>query len=452
MQPTLSGERQAGIVLMIVLWVLLILTIIAWTCAKQAQMELRMTGFHTDSVRAYYLARAGVSRALVFLREDKLKDHGVLDEDDLIDLDDKDVNWLYDAPSEAWGYYPEAYGIDYDEDEDKWGATIEDARGSFTVKIEDLSGRLNVNYTGPTVLGHLINSLGFSGGYSTALAMAILDYIDEDDQPRFIEGREAPFGYEFGDVSSEEYYYNPDQDPRDIDLLGPERIMKNGPLAAVEELLLVPGMTDLIFYGEDMNHNGELDENEDDGDDSPPNDNADGELQLGLRDYVTVFSGLSHEMGGKPNLNTAPLEVIRAGAIDPGQSEDPDRYIDQAIRVAEKVVDYRNGSDGILGSDDDRVFRTLPHTDEGNEGIDKVGLDEAEESLVSSRFGVASDYFRIISTGKVGEVRKTLKVSVVRTFKEEVEVDNERSRSRFDREQELVEQVRLLIIDFEEEG
>ncbi|MCA9426447.1 MAG: hypothetical protein KC994_15310, partial [Candidatus Omnitrophica bacterium] len=94
---------QRGMILLIVMWVLLILTVIAWTYARQSQMELKMTGFQTDSVRAYYLARAGVARAMVYLREDKLKDMGVLGDDSLIEVDDKDENWVYDAPAEAWG-------------------------------------------------------------------------------------------------------------------------------------------------------------------------------------------------------------------------------------------------------------------------------------------------------------------------------------------------------------
>jgi hypothetical protein len=221
----------------------------------------------------------------------------------------------------------------------------------------------------------------------------------------------------------------------------------------VEELLLVPGMTDHIFYGEDRNGNGELDENEDDGDESPPNDNGDGELQLGLRDYVTVFSGLSGQGVGKPNINSAPYEVLRAQSVETSDTEDIDEYIDRAIKIAEKIIDYRNGSDGILGTDDDKKFRTLPPSDENDEGIDKVGLDPQAEGIVTGNFTVASDHFRIKATGEVNEVKKTLKVTVVRTFHEEVELDQERGTgSRFDRDRERVEQVRLLIIDFEEEG
>jgi hypothetical protein len=438
--------NETGMVLMIVLWVLLLLTVIAWTSSRQSQMELRMTGFQTDSVRAYYLARAGISRALVFLREDKLKDHGVLGEEDLIEIDDKDENWLYDAPSESWNFNPDAYGIDPDDDEDEWGATLEGARGFFTTRVEDISGLMNINYATFDHIRRLLEVLGVDEDYAMAMAAAIIDYIDPDDQPTILDEVDVP-GWEFGDQSTEDYYYNPGQDPEEIDMAGPERMLKNGPLSAVEELLLVPGMKDVIFYGEDDNGNGELDDNEDDGDLTPPYDNEDGELQLGLKDFVTVFGGLANERGFRPNLNSAPFEVIQALLWG------PDEKGDQAEKGADEIVTYRNGNDDFLGSDDDKRFRTLPHTDENNEGIDRAGLDPLLEQIVTQTFGVASDYFRIVSTGEVNEVRKTLKMTVLRTFQEELALEGGGAApSRFDRDEEQVEQVELLVIDFEEEG
>ena len=57
-----------------------------------------------------------------------------------------------------------------------------------------------------------------------------------------------------------------------------------------DELRLVYGATLDILLGEDTNRNGALDPNEDDGDQSPPHDNQDGQLQPGLLEYVTAFS------------------------------------------------------------------------------------------------------------------------------------------------------------------
>ena len=55
------------------------------------------------------------------------------------------------------------------------------------------------------------------------------------------------------------------------------------------------GATRTILYGEDANLNGVLDPNEDDGTRSLPEDNADGKLDPGILEYVTVFSRESNK-------------------------------------------------------------------------------------------------------------------------------------------------------------
>jgi hypothetical protein len=66
---------------------------------------------------------------------------------------------------------------------------------------------------------------------------------------------------------------------------------KNGPFETVDEILLVKGASEDLLYGEDTNLNGLLDPQENDGDVSEPPDNADGRLDRGFYDYVTVYSG-----------------------------------------------------------------------------------------------------------------------------------------------------------------
>lgn len=58
----------------------------------------------------------------------------------------------------------------------------------------------------------------------------------------------------------------------------------------VDQLALLAGFSLASLDGEDLNRNGVLDPNEDDGDASPPLDNADGRLDFGLREYLTVHS------------------------------------------------------------------------------------------------------------------------------------------------------------------
>ena len=90
-------------------------------------------------------------------------------------------------------------------------------------------------------------------------------------------------------------------------------VIKQAPFESIEELALVSGMTEEILYGEDTNLNGVLDTNEDDGDKSLPPDNADGRLDPGILEYVTVFSSLS--TNGTDG-TTARLDVTQQDGLE----------------------------------------------------------------------------------------------------------------------------------------
>jgi hypothetical protein len=118
-------------------------------------------------------------------------------------------------------------------------------------------------------------------------ADAILDWIDANEDPRFY-GVEAPF---YAEIFS-------------------SKTPKNAPLQSIDELLAVEGVTVDLLYGEDTNRNGILDENEDDGATTEPYDNADGILDTGWADYLTVTareSNLRLDGSTKIPLNTNTL-------------------------------------------------------------------------------------------------------------------------------------------------
>lgn len=70
----------------------------------------------------------------------------------------------------------------------------------------------------------------------------------------------------------------------------PETVKATYSIHTVDQLALLSGFSSELLDGEDLNRNGVLDPNEDDGDASPPTDNADGRLDFGLREYLTVHS------------------------------------------------------------------------------------------------------------------------------------------------------------------
>src|SRR5690606_37035843 len=123
-------------------------------------------------------------------------------------------------------------------------------------------------------------------GMTPEIAAAIVDWRDEDSE------------VEPGGAESETY-----------SLKNPPYECKNGPFETVEELRLVHGVTWELLYGEDVNRNGVLDANENDGDRSYPPDNGDGVLQFGLLEYVTVYSRIPNTgESGQPRINVSNLE------------------------------------------------------------------------------------------------------------------------------------------------
>ena len=72
--------------------------------------------------------------------------------------------------------------------------------------------------------------------------------------------------------------------------LDPPRLHKAGQFESIDEVRLVNGVTLEVLFGEDVNRNGALDDNENDGEQSAPRDNSDGLIQPGILEYVTVYS------------------------------------------------------------------------------------------------------------------------------------------------------------------
>ena len=97
-------------------------------------------------------------------------------------------------------------------------------------------------------------------GMTDEVAAAIMDWRDVDEEVYNDIGAEAPdAAYQGAPVP-----YAP----------------RNGPFQTADELRLVRGVTDNLFFGEDANHNGRLDPGED--------RDGNGQLTLGLRDLMSV--------------------------------------------------------------------------------------------------------------------------------------------------------------------
>ena len=158
--------------------------------------------------------------------------------------------------------------------------------------------------------------------------------------------------------------------------------LRNVPLDSLDDLLAVPGITEAMVYGEDANRNGLLDENENDGDATAPPDNADGLLDFGLGEFLTVSSRVANlQPDGSPkiNLNGDSLSQLQADLTGLGI-------------LSEKQVDFvvRVRRDGFPG-DDVNAGGNRPAEPRGGEAADRDDTAEAGDDTPSYRLGMIGE-------------------------------------------------------------
>ncbi|GMU81496.1 MAG: hypothetical protein AMXMBFR47_13670 [Planctomycetota bacterium] len=165
--------------------------------------------------------------------------------------------------------------------------------GSMRFGITPESGKLNLNTASDRQIRELVTPLLAEMGLQNApeIVDAILDWRDGDNTAR--------------ELGAENEYYN---------TLTPPYNAKNTRFDTVEELLLVKGVTSAILWGEDVNRNGILDPNEDDGDASfPVYDNGDGTLNVGIAPYLTVHAReVDTALDNAPRFNLAMGQALAA--------------------------------------------------------------------------------------------------------------------------------------------
>jgi len=260
-----ASRRAAALI--VVLWVVAIIGAITMVFTRQANMALKISRNINDGNQAKLLAEAGIYRVMAELVKDA-EETGA------------------DSETDKWASNPEAFS-DVFLGDGVYRVVRPDTQeeGSVAYGAVDESGKLNINTATREQLLRLPNA-------TPGIIDPILDWRDDDDNPR-------EFGAEFDYYQSLPEPYAP----------------KNGFFDSLEELLLVKDMTLEILYGEDVNTNGILDLNENDGDKTYPLDNSDGILDRGWYPYLTVFSyekNVTAEGKKRINLNSADKETLTA--------------------------------------------------------------------------------------------------------------------------------------------
>lgn len=210
-----------------VLWLKIILIAMVAILSQNSRLDLKVRAIVIEEFRCRWACRAGVEKAVAILVEDPREC------DDLREL---------------WS----------DNDADFNNVSLEMC--NFTVRVIDEAGKLNINSVTKEQLMELPNMI-------EDIADAIIDWRDDNET---VDG-----------LGVEGEYYETLTYPYSI---------RNGSFQTLRELLLVRGVTEELLYGEDTNFNGQLDHNEDDGEQTPPYDDANGELNYGWIEYLTCYS------------------------------------------------------------------------------------------------------------------------------------------------------------------
>ena len=155
-------KRQAGVALILVLWVTVLLTVIAGSFSLSARTEGVQARMVFDNTKARYLAEAGLHRAIYELRNP-----------------DPDSRWVADGRK---------YKMDF-------------AGSEIDISIIDETGKIDINLANDELLIGLFASLGMSEDEATMFTQRVIDWRDNDDIKGFDGAEDDDYeaeGYKYG--------------------------------------------------------------------------------------------------------------------------------------------------------------------------------------------------------------------------------------------------------------
>jgi general secretion pathway protein K len=284
--PRKKIKAESGIALILVLWVLTLLSVMVLEFCYTMRLEATIASNFKEGARSHYLAQAGINRAIIELfkaksavkkfkgsKDSMIKDknNGELEEDE-----EESKEW---KPREA----PYTFPFEGEECE---------------VKIGDEGSKINLNWIASEAkknrkrLTDIIErSCGLEGDERDVVVDSIIDWVDKDHN-HLLNGAEDEY-YE-----SLEYPYE----------------CRDGEFVVTEELLLVRGVTEEIYYGrrssaeedDGVMEDGFLMESMPGGDMISDAEGGGG-IRKGLSEIFTVFS---ERRSIKININDAPYELL----------------------------------------------------------------------------------------------------------------------------------------------
>jgi len=269
----MSIKDERGVALVLALAVIALLVSLVVDFSYTMMIDLTLAANLRDEHKAFYVARSGIEMARHILQEDD-NEYASLDED--------------------WAQFGDHPGYISEDDEGRFKGTIVDEASKIAINTLIVEGGA-VDTARLNQLERLFELLALD----LALIDAIVDWLDSD--------------HTAGPSGAEDSYYED---------LSPPYPCKDGPLATIDELLLVKGMTEEILYGSDE--------------------------KKGLIHYLTIYSE------GKINVNTASSLVLQclaeginetlAQTIIDSRSEEP--FTDTAAFIRVPGMEAIEGIDG----------------------------------------------------------------------------------------------------------
>jgi len=331
--------NNRGIALLITISVTTILVAAALEYNRRARFEVISTASVRDRLTLSYVASSGIHIAMALLIKDKGESQ-------------------FDSLQEDWAN-PEKI--------DEILQEIPFDNGKLAVKITDELGKIQVNAlvrfpdsrqfneSQLMVWERILNVIGSEDDLQndsspTAIVNSVKDWLDSGDD-------EATTG-----LSGAESSYYEEQDP--------SYTSRNGPIADLNELLLIKGISPQLYYGTK---------------DTP-----------GLANYMTVHglavgAGTNFNWPGRININTADIPVLAALLGTENQDLAQTFYDFRQEMAAEKDVhDFS----------DPKWYKNIT-------GLSDAGID-------SRMIAVSSDVFRIQSTASLGGIQSSVSTVVKR--------------------------------------
>ncbi len=331
--------RREGLALLLTLMFVVLLTVLVTEFAYEMQVDASLIGQQTSGAEGHLAARSAVALSMSILAADLMAGETEAGQGQIGAV----AGGMYDGLDEPWAASD---------------AVVEFNETMVAIHIVDEYGKINLNaliyedQSGQerefTPLVDAVRYLFDARSPEWNPTDAILDWLDSDDIVR-------PNGFE------NDYYES----------LETPIVCKNGPMDSIEELLLIPGVVEPLYFGDPDEEEAAASAEE-----TPP---------VPLAEMLTVHG----HPEGRVNVNTAPGEVLEAlFAANPNPG---------GAGSAEQVLQRIQDTGPYLSREELRNEGILP-------ALPQPGQERPQEGPVAELFDVRSSVFKIIGDSSVGDV------------------------------------------------